>query len=178
MAKACCCNFEAQLCRKALRVGKFLGNVQELCHVASNPDSAVLSTIANAGEGCYFFIDQFIWCALSEACLARHLDNIDGSAIRSHVVLPPTRTVQASSGAALMRAPQSSAQACMAHVIAAVDRRTSCVSTQPSCLRLQAGQGGGAAKAAGAAAQQMECLCRAGGLHWQHHVARSSAASP
>ena len=51
-------------CSKALRVGKFLSNVHDIrsqLRAGSKPNA--LSLIAAGGEGVYYFIDQFIWCA-------------------------------------------------------------------------------------------------------------------
>jgi hypothetical protein len=49
--------------RKALRLGKFLGNVQDILSLASGKSTSLLPYMAATGEGTYFFIDQFIWYA-------------------------------------------------------------------------------------------------------------------
>lgn len=49
--------------RKALRLGKFLGNVQHLQTLAFNRDASTLAVISTTSEGIYYFIDQFVWSA-------------------------------------------------------------------------------------------------------------------
>lgn len=55
------------MCRKALRLGKFLGNVQDVQALASCATTSLLPYIAATGEGIYYFLDQFIWCRASHA---------------------------------------------------------------------------------------------------------------
>lgn len=49
--------------RKALRLGKFLSNVKAARAVDWTASSAPAQLLAAAGEGTYYFLDQFVWCA-------------------------------------------------------------------------------------------------------------------
>eukprot|EP01025_Chloroclados_australasicus_P027702 TRINITY_DN27432_c0_g1_i1.p1 TRINITY_DN27432_c0_g1~~TRINITY_DN27432_c0_g1_i1.p1 ORF type:complete len:127 (-),score=11.93 TRINITY_DN27432_c0_g1_i1:82-462(-) len=60
--------------RKALRLGKFLGNVQDLNALGRNATdlTAVLLTALSAtGEGAYYFLDQIVWLVKAGALPAR-----------------------------------------------------------------------------------------------------------
>lgn len=52
-----------RLCRKALRLGKFLGNVEAGLELWAAHKVSPLDVIATTGEGLYYFLDQFVWCA-------------------------------------------------------------------------------------------------------------------
>jgi Peroxisomal biogenesis factor 11 (PEX11) len=52
----------AYVSRKALRLGKWLGNVEKINSLHLSGPYDVLQLIAYGGEGVYYFIDQFIWC--------------------------------------------------------------------------------------------------------------------
>lgn len=56
------------VCRKALRLGKFLGNVQDVQTLARCNTASPLPYVAAVGEGVYYFLDQFIWCAPHTPC--------------------------------------------------------------------------------------------------------------
>jgi hypothetical protein len=50
------------LCRKAYRLGKFLQDVNSLRRMQLGGNSlALLELVAYAGEGTYYFLDQFLW---------------------------------------------------------------------------------------------------------------------
>jgi hypothetical protein len=49
-------------CRKAYRLGKFLQDVNSLRRMRLGGNSlALLELVAYAGEGTYYFLDQFLW---------------------------------------------------------------------------------------------------------------------
>lgn len=48
--------------RKALRLGKFLQNVNALRKSSLGGPYFALELVANSGEGAYFFLEQLVWC--------------------------------------------------------------------------------------------------------------------
>eukprot|EP00271_Cylindrocystis_brebissonii_P006433 TRINITY_DN19229_c0_g1_i1.p1 TRINITY_DN19229_c0_g1~~TRINITY_DN19229_c0_g1_i1.p1 ORF type:complete len:255 (-),score=38.82 TRINITY_DN19229_c0_g1_i1:56-820(-) len=58
--------------RKAFRLGKFLQNVSELRNKSPTSLLSLLDILANAGEGCYYFIEQFVWLVKAGAIDKRH----------------------------------------------------------------------------------------------------------
>lgn len=56
--------FEASVgsSRKAFRLGKFLQDVNALKRIADvRSRDGLLELVATAGEGCYYFVEQFVW---------------------------------------------------------------------------------------------------------------------
>jgi hypothetical protein len=76
VCRLCCCDATNLsllcLCRKALRLGKFLGNVQHLQTLAYNREASTLTIVSTTGEGIYYFLDQFVWSVPLRCCLARY----------------------------------------------------------------------------------------------------------
>jgi hypothetical protein len=84
-------------CRKAYRLGKFLQHVNSLRRTQLSNRASLLEVIATAGDGLYYFLDQYNWCdatcttrtaasplaALAALCLRPcapvHADSLRGS---------------------------------------------------------------------------------------------------
>ena len=53
--------------RKAYRLGKFLANANKIRKSPLTRRGSALEAIANAGEGLYYFVEQFTWYVNSVA---------------------------------------------------------------------------------------------------------------
>lgn len=61
---------DSRACRKALRLGKWLADVNKVRRLPLDSQRNVVEAVAYLGEGCYYFLEQFTWCALVHALSA------------------------------------------------------------------------------------------------------------
>ena len=59
----------ANLCRKALKLGKFLADVDKLRKLSTHSHMWVAQLVAASGEVVYLFMEQVTWWAYLHPCL-------------------------------------------------------------------------------------------------------------